>query len=369
MANTTNWSYSAFSIQQQTDTSPTLVIFTAKVSEIQKWASVKALGPKSWGPQREGKEARVEAIENFLRSDPINTIPTAIIVAFEPGLARFNNGILEIDDNAGAATIVDGQHRLMGMSQFNPEIEAPIVGLLDTSEVEQAFQFLIINNKSSKVPVTHLKALLASKRGTDLDARLKKARIAFNAQGITDVDLVNSIPDSPFFEKIDWTITTQNDRWVQATAIEQSLDYIGELGIPELTDRDITRSVFLKIWTTIKDHFPKLWVKDSRLISKVNIMSLTRFIIDLITSWADNEDVDIEITDLNQIATQTQKIIKHMDSSFWTTDWAEKARGGFDTAQGRDRYHAALVQLYRNGRRGLPWYTDIEIIDRATAKE
>jgi DGQHR domain-containing protein len=363
------WKYPVFTIQQQPGTSPMLVLFKAKVEEIQSWASVKELGPKSWGPQREGKEARVDAIENFLGKDPVNTIPTSIIVAFDPGAAKIEDGHLVIESNISLATIVDGQHRLMGLSKFNPQVETSVVGLLDTSKVEQAFQFLVINNKSSKVPVTHLKALLATMRDTDLSERLKKARIAFNSQGITDVDLVNSDPDSPFFEKIDWTITSQKDRWIQATAVEQSLEYIGGLGIPELADQDIRRSVFLKIWSTIKIAFPALWVQDSRLISKVNIIMLTRFIIDLITSWADSEDVEIEITDLHQIATQTQKIIKYMDPNFWSIPWAENARGGFDTNQGRDRYLIALTQLYRNGRRGLPWYSDIEIIDRVAAKE
>lgn len=363
------WIYPSFSFQQQIGTSPVLVFFKAKVSEIKLWADVKELGPKSWGPQREGKEARVDAIENFLRADNRNSIPTAIIVAFEPGVAIINNGNLEINKEGFSATIVDGQHRLMGMSQFDGDMYAAIVGLLDTDSVEQAFQFLVINNKSSKVPATHLKALLAKMKDTALPNRLKGARIAFSANGVTDVDLVNSIPDSPFFETIDWTITPEANRWIPATAIEQSLEYIGGLGIPEFTDQDIRRSVFLAIWSVIKADWGPLWIKESRLISKVGILSLTRFIIDRITSWADSEDVEIEITDLDQISNQTSKIIKYMDPDFWTTPWADKAKGGFDTAQGRDRFLIALTQLYRNGRRDLPWYSDIEIIDRAAAKE
>jgi hypothetical protein len=94
---------------------------------------------------------------------------------------------------------------------------------------------------------------------------------------------------------------------------------------------------------------------------------LTRFIVDRIANWADSDQLDIEVTDLEEIERQTKKIIGYMDARFWTTPWAEKAQGGFDTNQGRDRVLRAIQQLYRNGRRDLDWYTDIDIIDVSAA--
>jgi hypothetical protein len=99
------------------------------------------------------------------------------------------------------------------------------------------------------------------------------------------------------------------------------------------------------------------------LVSKVGIFCLTRFIADRISQWADSDDLEIEITDLDQIKGLTEKILSHMDAKFWTTPWAERASGGYDTNQGRDRVITALTQLYRNGRREIAWYTDIDIID------
>jgi len=182
------------------------------------------------------------------------------------------------------------------------------------------------------------------------------------------VDLVNSDPDSPFFKTIDWTTTPAANRMVQATSIELSLDYLGGLGIPEFEDRDVRRSVFLVMWKTIRAKWSSLWKKDSRLVSKVGIVCLTRFIADRITNWADSDDLDIEVTDLEEIEAQTRKIIQYMDPKFWTTPWAEKAQGGFDTNQGRERVMSAITQLFRNGRREIAWYTDIEIIDRSAAR-
>lgn len=365
--------FDALSFAQRGDSGPTLVMFFAPVKKILSFSEVGALSPSTQGPQREQKEARVEAIAKFIKVDKGNTIPTAIILAFEKGKASFSGdstvGTLHVKvGKIAAATIVDGQHRLFGIQKADPSIEVPVVGLLDADELERAFQFLVINNKASKVPATHTKALLASMQETSLADRLKSARLAFDVEGIKDVDLVNSDTESPFFQTIEWTTTPKLKRMVQATAIELALDYLGGLGVPEYEDRDVRRAVFLTMWKKIHGHWKPLWKKDSRLISKVGIFCLTRFIADRITNWADSDDLNIQVTDLEEIEKQTGKILQHMDKRFWTTPWAEKAQGGFDTTQGRDRVLQAITQLFRNGKRDIPWYTDIEIIDRSVAQ-
>lgn len=359
--------FSAFKFRQRGEFAPEVVVFCAPVGKILEFAAVEELTPSTRGPQREQKKARVVAIKKFLDADPKNTIPTALILAFMPGKAKFKSsqgGVLTVDWQAGAAaTVVDGQHRLFGIASYDPTMEVAVIGLLDADHVERAFQFLVINNKSSKVPATHTKALLAQMKATSLAKRLKGARLSFDAEGIKDVDLVNSDPDSPFYNTVDWTTTPKPNRFVQATAIELSLSYLSGLQLVEFEDRDVRRSVFLTIWKTVKATWPKLWKKDSRLVSKVGIFCLTRFVADRISQWADNDDLEIEVTDLSEIETQTKKILSYMDQRFWTAPWAEKSSGGFDTNQGRDRVLSALTQLFRNGRKDLDWYTDIDIVD------
>lgn len=361
--------FRAFKFQQRGIEAPEIVIFSAPVGRIREFSTVEQLTPTTKGSQRDRKEAKVLAIKKFLDSDRKNTIPTAIILAFLPGCASFHDkkgGILSITWNEHAATVVDGQHRLFGIDLYNPKTEVAVVGLLEADDVERAFQFLVINNKSTKVPATHTKAMLATMQETDLANRLKGARLAFDAEGIQDVDLVNSAPDSPFYKSIDWTTTPKAKRLVQATAIELSLAYMAGLQISELEDRDTRRFVFLAIWSTIKSTWPTLWKRDSRLLSKVGIFCLTRFIIDRISQWSDNEELQIEITDLGTLEKQTKSILRLMDQRFWTARWADKSSGGFDTNQGRERVLAAVTQLYRNGRKQLDWHTDIDIVE-ATA--
>ena len=358
--------FPAFKFRQRGDAAPDLVVFCAPVGKIGEFATVEELTPTTRGPQREQKEARVVAIKKFLDADPKNTIPTALILAFAPGKARFKStggGTLSVDwENGPAATIVDGQHRLSGIASYDPMTEVAVVGLLEADQVERAFQFLVINNKSSKVPTTHTKALLAKMKATPLAKRLKGARLSFDAEGIKDVDLVNSDRESPFYNAVDWTTTPKAGRLVQATAIELSLSYLSGLQLAEFEDRDVRRSVFLTIWKTVKSTWPTLWKKDSRLVSKVGIFCLTRFVVDRISQWADSDELDIEVTNLAEIETQTTKILNYMDQRFWTAPWADKSSGGFDTNQGRDRVLAALTQLYRNGRKDLDWHTDIDIV-------
>ena len=368
--------FRALSVLQRANTGPTLVLFKAAVESILQIAEVGELGPDSRGPQREKNDARVQAISKFFSANELNTVPTAVILAFSENAATFAAGsegelgtLTIVDPATTKGSIVDGQHRLSGIEAFNPKTEMAVVALLNADQVEKAFQFLVINNKSSKVPVRHTKSLLAKMKGTQLAERLKSARLSFDVEGIKDVDLVNSDPESPFFKTIDWTTTPEPNRMVQATAIEQGLEFLGGLTIPEFEDRDVRRAVFLVMWKTIKSQWPDLWMKGGRLVSKVGIVCLTRFIADLIAHWADSDDLNIEITDLEQIEKQTKKILLYLDARFWITPWADNARGGFDTAQGRDRVVAAITQVYRNGRREIQWYTDIDILDpTATTK-
>jgi DGQHR domain-containing protein len=370
--------YTAFEFKQHAN-APSLVLFHTSVADVLSWSSIGELevprkSPRKTGPQREQKLAKVRAIRKFLDSDARNIIPSAVIVAFSKGAATFqrsglgSTGELAIR-GADAATIVDGQHRLYGMKEYSPTTQVAIVGLLEADHVDKAFHFLVINNKSTRVPATHTKALLSRMQQTSLADRLKAARISFEAEGIKDIDLVNSDRNSPFYETIDWTTTPKAKRMVQATSIEMSLDYMSNLGVAEFEDRDVRRNVFITMWKTIQNHWVSLWKPNSRLVSKIGIYCLTRFVVDMIVKWSDNEDLDIDPADLEDISEETDKIISLMDSRFWTTDWAERSEGGFDTKQGRERVVRALTQLYRNGRYKDEWYADIDIIDRTTGDQ
>lgn len=357
---------------------PSFLCFAAPAQEVVVWAEAEPLGPESWGPQRSQSDSRVRAISNYLNSDNRNTIPTAIILAFDaayvnvedledplprPGIKCVRINVLAAPDGRyRAASILDGQHRLAGVCAYAGEMLVPVVALFGADRVEQAFQFLVINNKATRVPSAHTKALLARLKDTDLSKRLQGARIGLNAQDISDVALVNSDTESPFYQHVDWPTTPEPQRLVQATAIESSLNYVEGLRVPEFADSDVRRAFFLTLWREVKKTWPALWREKSRLISKVGIIVLTQYLADTLAKWADSEDIELILTDESQVTEHVGKILKYMDPLFWEAPWVE---GGYDTQQGRQRIYAGLETLYRNGRRGNDWYDDIGFIDQS----
>ena len=188
-------SYFGCRIRQREDTNTvTFFIFYARVKDVKEWAGIRRVGTSSEGTQRLLRETRKKAITRFLRANPENTIPNNILLAFESDQTRFTPldqkinqsisnfdihngcesllewGILEFEfdsdlnnDDSFPAFVVDGQHRLYGMSEYEKEnLPVLIVSLLDASVEEQAFQFIVINNKAVRVPTENVKSIIAN---------------------------------------------------------------------------------------------------------------------------------------------------------------------------------------------------------------
>src|SRR5262249_37445077 len=160
--------------------------FVALAKDILKWAGIRRVGEQPKGIQRILKGTRVNAVRKFLTVNGTNTIPTSVIVAFSPAIATFTSylnvmsecfknvdiknsvgekldwGILAFDfsepvqEHDRPALIVDGQHRLQGMTKVDEDIPVLVVALLEASLEEQAFQFVVINNKAAKVPTDNV---------------------------------------------------------------------------------------------------------------------------------------------------------------------------------------------------------------------
>ncbi|WP_325090102.1 DGQHR domain-containing protein, partial [Burkholderia contaminans] len=155
------------------------------------------------GIQRARNNFKVRAIRKFLVDDKRNTIPTAIVLTFTPGSytlspvdgqADFQKLTIDPEDRDGVF-VVDGQHRLYGLNEFNPESEVPVVAILDSTNEEKAFQFIVINNKVSKVAPDHIRALSLNFTDSDgnegLEGRLKTARLSLSRILVMSVQRMN----------------------------------------------------------------------------------------------------------------------------------------------------------------------------------
>lgn len=344
-----------------------LATFTAPVGDVVKWASVQRLNVEGKGHQRLRNKAKVRAISRFLALDSRNTIPTAITVALR-GLAV--DGTQELgacdsisipDSDEPIGLVIDGQHRLFGMEEFDPTLKVNVVALINPSDEEIAFQFMVINNKASKVSTDHLKLLALQYPEAALGERLKTARMTLGRHASL-VGVVDNSEDSPFYRSVEWPVEDvagdPRVNLVLPAAVEQSLGTIAQKNLPDLADDDALLEFFFTLWRSVKEAWPADWAQGSKLLSKVGVVTLTTFVVDDLTPLADRGSIDL--ADPDEVAAEVRQILDDLTPAFWTSEWTAKS---LDTSAGRKLVVDALTQVRRNRRRGNPWYADVDLID------
>lgn len=344
-----------------------LATFTAPVGDVAQWAAIERLTVTGQGHQRLQNQAKVRAITRFLSLDERNTIPTAITVALRDlpvpeELILDSCSTVEIP-NSGEPTalVIDGQHRLSGMSAFDPLLRINVVALINPTDEEIAFQFLVINNKASKVATDHLKLLALQYPDSALQDRLRTARMTLSRHASL-VGIVDTADDSPFYKSVEWPAEDvpgeEREKLVLPAAIEQSLGAIAQKNLPDLADEDALLEFFFIVWREVKNAWPSLWHSGSKLLSKVGVVTLTTFIIDDLTPLADRGNIDL--ADPDAVADEVQRVLQSLTPAFWSSEWTAKS---LDTSAGRKLVVDALTQVRRNNRRDSPWYADVDLID------
>lgn len=362
-------------------------VFYARAKDIRQWAGVRRVEDSPQGTQRVVVPARVKAIKRFLSSSTINAIPNNIIIAFNPGIAEFSSlqkkmqgCISEIDlmnscsehvewgtinfsfdkdeiDEYKPAFVVDGQHRLFGVSDFQSEdIPLLVVSLLDASIEEQAFQFVVINNKSTKVPTNNVKAIIANFNEQELSKRLLGAGIKYGDKSpiFNDVD---SQTDSPFYQLLDWPNNRDGLRLVPLTAIEQCIKHLGLVFNISDEDESSLVELFLAIWRGVKEEYTDLWGEENKFMSKVNICALNEFLAEKLRAiWVAGF---VDVDDPDQMEIQTINVLKRLPKDFWLREWSIKIQ---DNANVRNMIVKDLNTLAQNIRTKKGWYEGLKII-------
>ncbi len=362
--------------QRSGEGAPAFLLFRAKASEIQEWAAIERYTADSQkGPQRLQKPAKVAEVKRFFEKDPRNTIPTALLVSLNvpvngikspiAGTPEITSLEFEYDDQANPAVkpgmIIDGQHRLLGVIAFNPDLFLNVVAMINVSEDETAFQFLVVNNKASRVSSNHLRALVHNYQEEALSKRLRDVRMSIS-QHLDFVGLVDSEPTSPFKGIIDWSNNQQENQppkgYVPPNAIESCIAYIKQKRIPELEDDAILLGFFLAIWTKVAEKWKQQFKKESHLLEKVPIICLTQFLVDNLSFEYDNDSLDV--TNFEKIAESIDRITDAISPKLWEVKWTAKS---LDTSAGRNMLVEALTQIRRNINAGRNWYESVPIVD------
>lgn len=356
---------------------PTFCLFFAPAGEVLRWSVVEPIQDQGPGFQRLVNPSRVRGVKRYLEQDNANTIPTSIILTLDiDGLAlqRLADQLertlsITIPDDATnnqkPGLIIDGQHRLLGINAFSPETPVPIVAILNASDLETAFQFLVINNKSARVPRDHIRKLALNYNAEGLELRLRTARLSLK-KNYALVGQVDEEECSPFYQMVRWPTPSAEGRAIVPAAIEGALQYIEDQQLqPIKEDNDALLEFFYALWNPIKSCWPTIWEnRQANLLSKVGIICMTQYLTDSLTKMYEWREIDL--VDPEQVKARVESLlINSLTPEFWSQPWKE---GGLDTKAGRQMVVEDLTRIARNRRADLLWFEDLVTIGRPEAK-
>lgn len=348
--------------------SPEFILFHAPAGEIAAWADVERLSiDNRTAAQRALRPMKVAKVKRFLAASVKNTIPTSVIVALDSDGVEFAPSArsggsagklrIKVDGTKKPGLIIDGQHRVFGAKDFDPDLPLNVIGIVGADGAERAFQFIVINNTPTKVSKDHVRALNLNYDPRRLNSRLvESAGVTLGMDNEIYEDLQVIDRSVPFEGMI--KMPTNPKGIIPLNAIEAALNEVKERSA-FLSIEEYEVDVFLQIWTTVSEVYAEAWSKGSRLLHKVSLYALTNFICENLEHRVKLSD-DLDLLDPAQLSATVRTVLKHVDVHFWTTPWKGTE---LDTSTGRRIVVEALKLTEANSRRGLPWYQDVRIID------
>jgi DGQHR domain-containing protein len=356
---------------------PSFCMFEAPAEEIEAWSTVPRLSPEdASGIQRAKNDFKVKSISKFLQEDSRNTIPTAIVITLAEGAYRIETSggqnslghICVEPENKQNIFVVDGQHRLYGLKLYNGQARVPVVAILDASNEEKAFQFIVINNKVSKVATDHIRALSINftdqEDNQGLEQRLRTARLSLN-RNVGYVGFADETPDSPFHGRVNLPGRPDSvERIIVPAAIEASIAFIQSKRFKQLSDEDAAYEFFIAMWASIKSKWDRGFSKDSKLLSKVGLVTMTRYITEALDSLATYGGQSLNFGNAEDVGKAIERILGLQSEDFWLSDWTIAVS---DTKAVRDQVESALKTIQQNMRDKEPWHQDVALVKMETA--
>lgn len=355
--------------QRNNSEAPRFCMFSASVKDVRSWTVIPRLTPdNAAGIQREKNDFKVKSIKNFLLGDNRNTIPTALVITLGQGAYSISDPdtthqeLIIIPEKKESIFVVDGQHRLFGIDAFDSSAQVPIVAILEASNDERAFQFVVINNKVSKVSPDHIRSLALKYSGggdrQDLEDRLRNARLSLS-KNLGYVGLANEDIESPFKGLISLPETPLGNRWIIPAAIESSIAYIQSKAFRQLDEQDSHFEFFCSIWTKVKSSWPEAFTKDSKLLTKVGIQCLTRYITDAIDYMVGFSDEEFDFLNQDDVESAAGRVLRFQTEEFWLSEWESAIA---DTKAVRDDIDESLRTIQQNIRHKAHWANGVVLL-------
>ena len=363
-------SYTGFLVRQRAGATAEFLVFVAKAKEVVTWAEADNIKLGPGNVQRELVESRWRQIKKFFAANPNNVIPTSVTIALDDTVERVASVtdlpgrkayVLETVSNdlkritfgpevVGSAFIIDGQHRLRGMSEVEGDVLVPVCLFVDLPTIERAFQFVTINNKSHKVPTSNLKSLIANFEAIEspLKSRLTQASITA-PQFASAVDVLNEDTDSPFHKMVDWVNNRHDDgvHIVPPTALENSLKAIVRAFPETKDDEGDALAVLYAIWKAVFALYGITYANAPQfpnLMLKATIQKISEMVVDKLRSDYDPAFTTEPVMGDNgsEAGRTARALVGGIPADFWTRPWAMKS---LDTSAGRALIEEGIREL------------------------
>jgi len=353
-----------------------------KAKERVKWAGVERTEDHVGGVQRSLRRTRLSGIRRFLGADPRNTLPNNILLAFAPHVVQYESlqsqegfdelcgdnvdvGMIKFNYDPSAAAsampalVVDGQHRLFGAASFDENVPLVVVAMLDAEQSEQAFQFIVINNKSVKVPTTTVKSIVADYEEIEagLIERLLPAGITYGKQSSFLV-AVGEGENSPFRRMLEWDRNRDGDKVVAVTAIQSMLQYLkNQTELLIENDDDSAQQIFMWIWGGLKELYVDLWdQRNEKFFSKVNLIAMNEYCVDRIRSLASMSRLDLFSKE--EIVDAVMTMFENVPGDFWNEHWSVQIQ---DNKVIRELLKGSFERVAANCIRDKTWSSDVKL--------
>lgn len=355
--------------------SPAFALFASPASDVLQWAAIRRREDDPEGPQRRLSRAKINAINRFLQLDDRNTIPPAVTVTLnvdEAAISYVDSNrqelsklrMIEFDVPEGVTEaekpglVIDGQHRLLGMDEFDADCSVNVVALLNVDDMEKAFQFLVINNKVTRVPSDLIRTLALDYQHQELANRLQTARLTLD-ENLRYVGIMDNDEASPFRGHIALVSHEgdQEERFIAPAAIENSVAIIQKKGVRELESDDALCEFVYSIWSAIKEQWTDLWVAGSKLTHKVSIVAMTMYMTDALIAKYDWDELDV--TDPSKVRMTVERLLAAQTDAFWACEWNIRVS---DAKVVRDKIVESLTKISRNIRADKSWHEDVDIV-------
>lgn len=165
-------------IIKQGEKAPQVAIFSADAYDIDDLSTVSRVSPETEGYQRIVNKRRAFALTKYV-DIPESVIPTSIVLAAESNSSFIKFEKLELIDGSEdrwnaviqmrvfegvkPCLVIDGQHRLEGIiNSTHSSFPIPVTLLLGADLVTQMLHFIIINNKATRIPTSHINELMGN---------------------------------------------------------------------------------------------------------------------------------------------------------------------------------------------------------------